>query len=273
VDINKEIAIYKSKDEKVKLDVNLKDETVWLSQKQLSELFGVERSVVTKHIGNVFKEKELDKKSNVQKMHIANSDKLVFFFNLDVIISVGYRIKSKRGTEFRIWATNILKRYLLDGYVKKEDKKFKQLSDVVSVITHIVDQRKLDSDEAVSLLKVIADYTQALDLLDRYDHKTLKLERSKLSKRVAREVDYEEATSIIQQLAKSFGGSSLFGKEKDKSFRSSIEGIYQTFGGKELYPSIEEKASNLLYFLVKNHSFIDGNKRIPKSSKLVNLNF
>ena len=281
MDKNKEIAIYKSKDGKIKLDVNLKEETVWLTQAQMSDLFGKSRTTVTEHISNIFREKELDRNSVCRDFrHTALDGKSykTATYNLDVIISVGYRVKSQRGTEFRIWATNVLKQFLVNGYavnekrLKTQETKIKELQNAINVMAHVVNQRKLESDEAVALLKVIADYTTALDLLDRYDHETLELEKNKLSKRKVRELNYEEAVSIIQQLSKSFGASALFGKEKDKSFRSSIESIYQTFGGKELYPSIEEKASNLLYFLVKNHSFIDGNKRIAASIFLCFMN-
>ena len=281
MDKDKEIVIYRSKDGKIELEVNIDEKTVWVTQKQLQELFQTSKQNVSLHVRNIFKERELLEKRVVKESLTTASDGKQYktkYYNLDVAISVGYRVKSKHGTEFRIWATNTLRQYLISGYainekrLKTQETKIKELQNAINVMAHVVDQRKLDSDEAVSLLKVIADYTQALDLLDKYDHETLVLEKNKLSKRKVKELNYEEAISIILQLAKSFGASTLFGKEKDKSFRSSIQGIYQTFGGKELYPSIEEKASNLLYFLVKNHSFIDGNKRIAASIFLYFIN-
>jgi len=281
---NKEIAIYKSKDGKVTIDVSLKEKTLWLPLNGIAKLFARNKSVISRHLSNIFKEKELDKSATVAKnatvqieggRHI---EREIEYYNLDAIISVGYRVNSRQATQFRIWATDILKTFLVEGYainekhLKTQESKIKELQKVVNVMAYVVDQRNLESDEAVALLKVISDYTQALDLLDRYDHDTLKLEKNNLSAKKVKQLKYEEAISVIKELSKQFGASSLFGKEKDKSFRSSIEGIYQTFDGKELYPSIEEKASNLIYFLVKNHSFVDGNKRIAASLFLYFIN-
>ena len=274
MDKNKEIAIYKSKDGKIELEVKLEKDTAWLTQKQMLELFQTSKQNISLHTHNIFKEKELSQKQVVKDSLTTASDGKQYktrYYNLDVVISIGYRIKSKRGTDFRIWATNTLRQFIVNGYalnekrLKTQETKIKELQNTIGVMAHVVDQRKLESDEAVSLLKVISDYTQALDLLDKYDHEALELEKNKLSKRKVKELHHEEAVAVIQELSKQFGASSLFGKEKDKSFKSSIEGIYQTFGGEELYPSLEEKAANLLYFLVKNHSFIDGNKRIAAS--------
>lgn len=278
---NNEIAIFKSKDGVIELQVKLDNDTVWLTQKQLSNLFDLQVPAINKHLNNIFKTKELEINSVISKMEITASDGKVYktnIYNLDAIISVGYRVNSKRGTEFRIWASSVLKQYLVNGYAINEKRlktqvgKIKELHETINLLEHVMHQKELKSDEAVGLLEVIKDYTLALDLLDRYDHETLQIEKSKLSKKKALVLSYEEALSVVQELARKFGASSLFGKEKDKSFSSSINGIYQTFGGVELYPSIEEKSSNLLYFLVKNHSFVDGNKRIAASIFLYFLN-
>jgi len=204
---------------------------------------------------------------NVQKMHIANSDKPVTFYSLDVIISVGYRVKSNEGTKFRIWANKILKEYLIKGYsinesrLKEQAEQLSNLKSTVNLLSKVLESKELSSDEANGLLKVVTDYTYALDILDKYDHQQLGLDNTTQDNLIFR-ATYEEAIKAIKTLKDKFGGSSLFGNEKDASFRSSIGTIYQSFGGVDLYPSIEEKAANLLYFVVKNHSFTDGNKRI-----------
>jgi len=264
-----EIVIYKLKDKKVRLEVKLERGTVWLTQAEIAKLFQTERSVITKHLSNIFNSIELEEKSNVQKMHIAISDKPVKLYNLDVVISVGYRINSGRATQFRIWATNVLKKHLIDGYTLNEQRlkeqtcKLYALQQAVKLIGSMKDKKQLEYKEAMGLLEVISDYNYALGLLDDYDYKKLKI--SHTSKEAKFKLTYAQAIKVVQILEDKFGGSDLFGKEKDQSFKSSIATIYQTFGGKELYPSIEEKAANLLYFIVKNHSFIDGNKRIAAS--------
>jgi prophage maintenance system killer protein len=248
------------------LNVFVDDDTVWLNQEQISFLFDRERSVITKHIRNVFREGELDEKSNVQKMHIPNSDKPVSFFNLDVIISVGYRVKSKRGTQFRIWANKVLRDYLMKGYSLNQkllsDKKDKliNLQYAIGIINNLKKSNELTDDETSSLIDVLSRYSKALDVLDDYDHQKLAINPGK-AKEIYK-LSLKDSQKVIQLLRNKFPSSELFGKEKDKSFRSSISTIYQTFDGKELYSGIELKAANLLYFLVKNHSFIDGNKRI-----------
>lgn len=199
-------------------------------------------------------------------MHIANSDKPINTFSLDVIISVGYRIKSIRGTQFRIWANNILKQYLIKGYsinesrLRQQEKQLRELKNTVNLLNNVLENKELNSDEATGLLKVVTDYAYALDILDKYDHQQLKIEGTTPNELFI--IDYKEAKRAIYNLKDKFGGSSLFGNEKDESFKGSISAIYQTFGGTDLYPSVEEKAANLLYFVVKNHSFSDGNKRI-----------
>lgn len=264
-----EIIIYRTKDKKIQLEVKLEQETVWLSQEQIAKLFKTERSVITKHLANIFSSNELDEKSNVHFLHIAFSDRPVKFYNLDVIISIGYRVNSSRATQFRIWATNILKRHLIDGYtlnekrLKEQTLKLKALQRAVKLIGSMKDRKQLEYKEAMGLLEVISDYNYALGLLDDYDYKRLKV--SHTSKEEKFILSYEAALKVVEKLKEKFGGSDLFGVTRDKSFESSISSIYQTFGGSDLYPSVEEKAANLLYFIVKNHSFVDGNKRIAAS--------
>jgi death-on-curing family protein len=264
-----EVAIYQTKDKNIRLEVKLEKETVWLTQAEIAKLFQTDRSVITKHLNNIFNSEELEEKSNVQKMHIALSDKPIKLYNLDVIISIGYRVNSPRATKFRIWATNLLKNHLINGYtlnekrLKEQAQKLHALQRAVKLIGNMKDKKQLEYKEAMGLLEVISDYNYALGLLDDYDYKKLKI--SHTSKEEKFKLTYSQAMKVIQALEKKFGGSDLFGKEKDQSFKSSITTIYQTFGSKELYPSIEEKAANLLYFIVKNHSFVDGNKRIAAS--------
>ena len=263
------VTIFKTKDGPA-VDVQINNETAWLSQNQMTDLFEKDQSVISRHLNNIFKEKELDRKSNMQKMHIPNSDKPVNFYSLDVIISVGYRVKSKRGTQFRIWANKVLKEFLLEGYavnqskLKGQSQKIKQLETTIKSIVSASHQKELSNTEAKGILNLIQDYTLALDLLDDYDHQRLSLSQTQKSKK--RMITYEQALDAINTLQEKFrkdGESvSFFGKEKDQSFKSSLSTIYQTFEKKELYPSIEEKAAHLLYFVIKNHSFVDGNKRI-----------
>lgn len=261
-----QIVIYQTTENQTQIEVQFEDETVWLSQEQLVILFKRDQSVISRHIRNIFKEGELEEKSNMQKMHIANSDKPIALYNLDVIISVGYRVKSKQGTQFRQWATQRLKDYLVKGYainekrLKETENKFQELKQAVSLLDSIVKTKIVTGDQAQGLLRVLSDYAFALDILDQYDHQTLKIEETN-NKEVFR-ISYKEAVRAIDGLKTKFGGSQLFGNEKDDSFKGSLETIYQTFDGNELYSSVEEKAAHLLYFVVKNHSFSDGNKRI-----------
>ena len=260
------IVLYTEKGSRIKLEVQLENETVWLTQKQIAELFKTERSVISRHIGNVFREGELSKESNVQKMHIANSDKPVSYYGLDVVISVGYRVNSKCATQFRIWATNILRSHLLAGYtinqklLKAKEEKFLAFQRAITLIETVKVRKPLEYREAMGLLDVIRDYSRALGLLDDYDKGRLAVKG--VSRGSGFRLTYELALKAVAQLQAGAGGSTLFGREKDKSFASSVSAIYQTFSGKELYASAEEKAAHLLYFIVKNHSFIDGNKRI-----------
>lgn len=264
--MDNQIEIFKTNDNQTEIIVQFENETVWLTQDQLVLLFQRDQSVISRHIGNVFKEGELDKKSNMQKMHIANSDKPVSFYNLDVIISVGYRVKSKQGTQFRQWATQRLKDYLVQGYAINEkrlqetENKFQELKQAVKLLERVVNTKDVTGDEAQGLLKVLSDYAFALDILDQYDHQTLKITNTDTDE--VFKISYQEAMKAIASLKTKFGGSHLFGNEKDESFKSSLETIYQTFDSIDLYPSVQEKAAHLLYFVTKNHSFTDGNKRI-----------
>ncbi len=246
------LVIFESEDRNVELRVPIEDETVWLTQAQMKLLFEVDRTVVTKHIRNIFRDEELEEKSNVHFLHIANSDKPVKFYSLDVIISVGYRVKSKRGIEFRRWANKVLRDYILKGYAVNHNR-INELGEVIRIMKRV--ENRLDAKQVLS---VIERYNTALDLLDEYDHQTMKKPEGNQAVYV---LEYEECREVIDSMK--FGEESeLFGNEKDDSFRGSIGAIYQTFGGEEVYPTLEEKAANLLYFLTKNHSFSDGNKRI-----------
>ncbi len=264
-----DLVIFRPQGTKVSLEVKLKDETVWLSQTQMAELFLTERSVITKHTHNILNSKELMEKSVCAFFaHTAADGKSykTTFYNLDMIISVGYRVNSKRGTQFRIWATNVLKQHLIRGYtvnekrLKEQSANLKTLQRTVQMLADLSERKALTSDEAKNLFQVIRDYSYGLDILDDYDHGRIKVKSS--TQKVSYQLNYEEAIKLIRQMHQKFGGGGLFGKEKDESFKSSLGTIYQTFGGKDLYPSIEEKAANLLYLVVKNHSFVDGNKRI-----------
>jgi prophage maintenance system killer protein len=258
--IQGKVILYKNK-----LEVRLDEKTVWLTQKQMSELFETERSVITKHLRNIFNSNELSRNSNVQKMHIANSDKPVAFYNLDVIISVGYRVNSKRGTQFRIWATNVLRKHLVDGYtinekrLKAQQNKINELQNAVRLLGNIALLEGV-SDEAKGIVQIISEYARALNILDDFDHQ--RLASPKGTRKSKYKLTYEEARNIIEQMKRKFRDSALVGQEKDKSFQGSIGAIYQTFDGKDVYPATEAKAAHLLYFVTKNHSFVDGNKRI-----------
>ena len=247
-----ELVIFETEDSAVTLEVPVEQETVWLNQAQMTELFDVDRTVITRHVNNVFKEGELERESNVHFLHIANSDKPVQFYSLDVIISVGYRVKSKRGVEFRKWANSVLKKYILQGYAVNQNR-IAQMGEIIQVMKRT--QNSLDSKQVLS---VIEKYSEALELLDSYDHQTMS--RPEGNKETYR-LNYEECMEVISHMR--FGAESdLFGREKDDSFQGSIGNIYQSFGGQDVYPTLEEKAAHLLYFVTKNHSFLDGNKRI-----------
>ena len=275
---NNEIVIYTTPDGKETFEVNLKKESVWLDAHQLARLFKRDRSVIVRHINNVYSAKELDKKSTCAKIAQVAQDgkkRQMLIYNLDTIISVGYRVNSKRGTQFRIWATNVLKEHLIKGYTinekrMREDRaKLIEFQKTSRIMERLLQNKALDSTEATGLLKVILDYQKALHLLDEYDLQ--KLEIKKVTTLEKFKISYQKARYELERL-KSHYPSGLFGLEKDQSFSGSIGEIYQTFDEKDLYPSIEEKAAHLLYFVVKNHSFIDGNKRIAASLFLWFLN-
>lgn len=262
--MNNPIEIYRSQDGSIQLNVKLENETVWLSANQMAILFDRDAKTIRKHINNVFADGELVKESNTHFLRVANSDKPVPFYNLDVIISVGCRVKSQQGVQFRRWATTILKQYLIKGYAINQQiklERYNELKDVVRLMSRAIGlQEKVSSDEYDGLFNVISDYVYALDTLDHYDYQSLSI--SKTTKEEAFRATYDNAMEAINALKEKFGGSQWFANEKDDSFKSSIGQIYQTFGGEELYPSVEEKAAMLLYLVVKNHSFSDGNKRI-----------
>ena len=270
--MDKQVEIYKSPDNKIQLQVNLEKDTVWLSQKQMAELFDKDPDTIGLHLKNIYGEEELSEKSTtevfsvVQKEGKRSVSRKIKYYNLDAIISVGYRVNSKRGTQFRQWATQRLKDYLVKGYainkkrLQEEKQHYHELKKAVGLLERVAKTKDLSNNEAQGLLKVLGDFTIALDILDQYDHQQLKIGKSKTKESFR--ISYKEATKAIKSLKEKFGGSALFGKEKDESFKSSLSAIYQTFDRKEVYPTIEEKAAHLLYFVVKNHSFTDGNKRI-----------
>lgn len=247
-----EIVLFETNDNAIKLEVPVEGETVWLSANQMAELFDRDEKTIRKHINNVFSEAEVDKDNNTQKMRVVGVKQKVPFYTLDVIISVGYRVKSKRGVEFRRWANSVLKKYILQGYAVN-DNRIRQLGEVIRIMKRT--QNALDSQQ---VLNVIQKYSNALELLDSYDHQNMERPKGSVA---TYELTYEECKEVISQMR--FGAESdLFGKEKDDSFKGSIGNIYQSFSGQELYPTLEEKAAHLLYFVTKNHSFLDGNKRI-----------
>lgn len=251
----KEVVLFESADKSVSLSVPMDGDTVWLTSNQMSLLFDRDAKTIRKHVNNVFDEQEVDEKSNTQILRVANSDKPVAFYSLDVIISVGYRVKSKRGTEFRKWANSVLKQYILKGYAVN-DNRLTELKQTLQIIRRIEENdRSLDKNQ---ILSVVESYTSALDLLDNYDHQVVSKPTGTSSTYV---ISYEECRNVIEAMRFS-SESNMFGNEKDDSFKGSIGAIYQTFGGQDVYPSLQEKAANLLYFVTKNHSFSDGNKRI-----------
>ncbi len=263
------IEIYKTESGETAISVRLEKDTVWLSLAQLVELFQRDKSVISRHLSNLFKERELERVSVVAKYATTASDGKVYqvdFYNLDVIISVGYRIKSLQGTQFRIWANRVLKDYLIKGFsineikISQQKEQLKELQNSVKILGNALNYKALSNDESVGLLKIISDYAYALDILDQYDYQTLEIKDT--SGKATYQLTYEEAFKQIMLAKKVHGNSDLFGREKDESFRSSVASIYQTINGTDVYPSIEEKAANLLYFITKNHSFTDGNKRI-----------
>ena len=268
------IIIYQTEDGQTSLEVRLENENVWLTANQMALLFNREDSNIRRHILNVFSEGELQRDNNVHFLHVNGVKKPVPFYSLDVIISVGYRVKSLNGTRFRMWANNVLKQYLVKGYAINDRIRRKQIGELrqlVQMVGRTISQQELpETIESQDLLDVVVDYTYALDTLDNYDYERLAI--GKTTKEEPFHATYENAMHEIGRLRDKFGGSALFGHEKDGSFKSSIGQIYQTFDGIELYPSVEEKAAMLLYLVTKNHSFSDGNKRIAATLFLWFLN-
>ena len=266
--LNDKIIIYQSEDGKTQLDVKLEKETVWLTQKQIAELFGTKRPAISKHLKNIYTSEELTEESTCSILeHMGNDGRQSYntkYYNLDAILSVGYRVNSKNATRFRQWANSVLKQYLVKGYAINENIRKHQIAELrqlIQVLGRTIQQQPAKTtDESNALFDVVVDYTYALDTLDNYDYQRLHI--AKTTKEEPFHATYENAMHEIDVLRQKFGGSVLFGNEKDDSFKSSIGQIYQTFDGTELYPSVEEKAAMLLYLVTKNHSFSDGNKRI-----------
>jgi prophage maintenance system killer protein len=260
-----QIVLYKAPDGGVALDVRLERETLWLNQKQMGDLFDKDTDTIGLHIRNILKEGELDAQSTTEESSVVQREggrrvtRRVKFYNLDMIISVGYRVNSKRGTQFRIWATRVLREHLVRGYTVNL-RRLKELNQAIRLIGDVARRHELSGDEAKAVLRVVTDYTFALELLDEYDRQKVALGGT--TRRPVRAVDYAEAVRIVERLRETFGASRLFGREKDASLRGVLGAVTQTFAGRDLYPSLEEKAAHLLYFLVKGHPFVDGNKRI-----------
>ena len=269
IELQNQIAIFQTEEGHSQVEVNVIDETVWLSQAQMCALFDKNKRTVSEHIRNIFKEGELQEQAVVRNFRTTAADGksyTVYHYNLDVIISVGYRVKSLRGTQFRLWASNILKQYLIQGYALNEQKlqaekdKLTNLRQAIALSSRLLHNKELSGSEAQGILAILEKYSHALTVLDDYDHQRLQIEGTQVLAHP--KINYEEAIGQIRLWRDKENLGSLFGNEKDDSFKGSLETIYQTFGEAELYPSIEEKAANLLYFIVKNHSFTDGNKRI-----------
>ena len=267
--MNQQNEIILFENQKVKLEVNMKDETVWLSVKQMAELFDREESNIRRHIINIFKEQELIEANNVQNLHVDGVKQKVPFYNLDVIISVGYRVKSQNGVIFRKWATKVLKDVMIKGYAVNQ-KRLEYLEKAVKLIdiANRIDEKLVDND-AKEILRVIGSYSKALDLLDNYDHRTLLKPKGNNSQK---RIKYSECLKIINKLRFN-EESDIFAIERNKGLEAIIGNIYQTFDNNDVYQSIEEKASNFLYMIVKNHVFIDGNKRIAATLFIYFLNF
>ena len=287
-----QIEIFKTQDNQTEVQVLFEQETVWLSQKQMSELFKTSIPNVNMHIKSIYIEEELNQESTikdfliVQKEGTRSIQRSQKMYNLDVIISSGYRVKSKQGTQFRQWATQRLKDYLVKGYALNEKRllelnyKYSDLQQAIKLASNAGNIEALTSSEAKGILGVIEQYAYALETLDKYDHQKLTIDTS-TEEDTIQKLSYEEAIKQIRVWRDFQKAGNLFGNEKDQSFKSSLETIYQTFDGTDLYPTIEEKAANLLYFVVKNHSFSDGNKRIAAglfiyfldmNNKLLNIN-
>lgn len=252
------IVIFQDKDIKLEVPISLEKDTVWLTANQMAELFDKDEKTIRKHINNIFEDEELDYENNTQKMRVVGVKQKVPFYTLDVIISVGYRVKSKRGILFRRWANSVLKEYLIKGYALNQ-KRLDELSTVINIIS------RSSIPEISGVASVLDFFTKGLNILDDYDHQVLKKpssnDKNNSEQKESWQLTYEEGKKVIESM-RFAETSNLFGNEKDNSFKSTLGAIYQTFDGKDVYPTLEEKAANLLYMLVKNHSFNDGNKRI-----------
>ncbi len=274
------IVIYQTEDGKTQIDVRLENETVWLTQTQMAQLFKSSRTNVLEHIQHIYEDEELEKEATCRNFRQVRQEgkrtvnRTIIMYNLDMIISVGYRVNSKRGVKFRQWANKVIKDYLIKGYAINERIRHEQIGELRQLVgmlgRTIQNQPVISTDETTALFEVVTDYTYALDTLDNYDYERLSIDKT--TKEEPFHATYENAMQAIDGLREKFGGSVLFGNEKDDSFKSSIGQIYQTFGGEELYPSVEEKAAMLLYLVTKNHSFSDGNKRIAATLFLWFLN-
>ena len=274
------IVIYQTEDGKTQIDVRLENETVWLTQTQMAQLFKSSRTNVLEHIQHIYEDEELEKEATCRNFRQVRQEgkrtvnRTIIMYNLDMIISVGYRVNSKRGVKFRQWANKVIKDYLIKGYAINERIRHEQIGELRQLVSMlgrtIQNQPVISTDETTALFEVVTDYTYALDTLDNYDYERLSIDKT--TKEEPFHATYENAMQAIDGLREKFGGSVLFGNEKDDSFKSSIGQIYQTFGGEELYPSVEEKAAMLLYLVTKNHSFSDGNKRIAATLFLWFLN-
>lgn len=276
-----EIIIYTSEDGSISLDTKLENDTIWLTQKQMAELFGVKTPAINKHLNNIYNEGELDKISTVSFLEIVQKEgnrdisRKIAFYNLDAVISVGYRVNSSRATQFRIWATNTLKEYLTKGYVinekmlKAQQNKIKTLQSTVSLLTRSIKNQISTVDQAQDVANILDNFAKGLDLLDNFDHKTL--DTKGITQKEAVAISESEFLKVIDKMKSDFA-SDVFANPKDGSFASSVNQIYQTFGGNDCYPTLEEKAAMLLYLITKNHSFSDGNKRIAASCFLYFLN-
>ena len=280
INVEDKIIIYQTEDGQTQIDVRLEDESVWLTQAQMALLFQTDRTTIVRHINNIYAIDELNREATCAKIAQVQVEgsrqvkRTIPYFNLDMIISVGYRVNSKRGVRFRQWANNVLKQFILKGYAVNERLRHDQLAEMRTLVgmlsRTIQSQPLLSNDENKALFEVVTDYTYALDTLDNYDYERLTIEKTTQEERF--HATYENAMAEIDRLREKFGGSTLFGNEKDDSFKSSIGQIYQTFDGQDLYPSVEEKAAMLLYLVTKNHSFSDGNKRIAATLFLWFLN-
>jgi prophage maintenance system killer protein len=256
------VVLYQAANGTVDVSVRLEQNTLWLNQSQMAELFEVNQSSIARHISNIFEINELEKNSVYAKFAYTALDGKTYqtgYYNLDMIISVGYRINSVRGTQFRVWATRVLREHILKGYTVNE-RRLKELRQSIRLVANVLEHYDLTTDQAKAIIRVVTDYEKALDILDDYDHQRVR--PAVCPHAPALGIGYDEALKIIGQMRKKFGGSELFGCEKDSSLPGSLGAVMQSFGDKDVYPSKEEKAAHLLYFLVKNHSFVDGNKRI-----------